>query len=358
MKRDRLSNWGMPMSNTDDEILISADSHVIEDPRLWVERLPASMRVNAPIFPERKTGGQFQAHEGGWDPATRLTEMSIDGVSQEVLYPSLAMSLFGLDDAAHQQACFSIYNDWLIEYCSVARDRLFGIAMISTYDIPAAVTELTRCQGAGLVGAMVWEVPPPELSFATDHYDDLWRVAEAIGMPVSLHILTGQPYNASRTLPSPISLSYSAWHANNLVFEASNAISDLITSGVFERFPRLRFVLVESEASWIPFILSRWDIYASRSNIASELTMAPSEYFRRNFSATFFNDPTLAGVLDIWGVESCMWSNDFPHANSTWPNSRKVIERDLGHLRTEDRRRILSGNVTDLYRLPAIASQP
>ena len=182
------------------------------------------MRADVPVFPERKLGGHFQAHEGGWNPSARIIEMSIDGVFQEVRYPSLVMNLFGLEDAALQQACFAVYNDWLVEYCSVAPDRLFGVAMISTFDVPAAVAELTRCKAAGLIGAMVWEVPPPVLSFASNHYDDLWTAAEALEMPVSLHILTGHPYNVGRVLPTPIPLTYSAWHANNLVFEASNAI--------------------------------------------------------------------------------------------------------------------------------------
>lgn len=94
-----------------DELLISADSHVIEDPHFWEQRLPASFKAQAPVFPEREVGGLFQAHPGGWDPHERVKEMAVDGVSGEVLYPSFALDLFGLQDAALQEACFRVYND-------------------------------------------------------------------------------------------------------------------------------------------------------------------------------------------------------------------------------------------------------
>lgn len=336
--------------------LISADSHVVEDPHLWERQLPASLQSSAPVFPERRLGGQFQAHEGGWDPIARVEEMAVDGVGQEVLYPSLALNLFGMTDLQLQSACFSVYNDWLVEYCSAAPERLFGIGAISTYDIDGAVRELRRCHDSGLVGAMVWEVPPEQLSFATPHYDPLWDAAQELNMPISLHILTGTTYPWPRPRPERHVLAGIARHANHLVFEASNAISDLISTGVFERFPALQFVLVESEASWIPFILSSWDKYAARSNVDSPLTMPPSEYFRRNFHATFFNDPTLGNLLEHWGTTNCMWSNDYPHPNSTWPNSRKIIERDLSNVSESVRTALVSGNASRLYGLPKMAS--
>jgi predicted TIM-barrel fold metal-dependent hydrolase len=227
--------------------------------------------------------------------------------------------------------------------------------MLSTFNISDAVRELERCKEAGLLGAMVWEVPPPDLTFDTAHYDPLWEAAQDLGVPISLHILTGATYTWPKPRPERHLLLNSARHANNLVHEASNAVSDLIVSGVFERFPALRFVLVESEASWIPFLLSRYDNYGSRANMESALAMAPSAYFSRNFAATFFNDPVLASVLAMWGTHNCMWSNDYPHPNSTWPNSRAVIERDLGNLPAEDRQRLLSGNVVELYGLPVLA---
>ncbi len=142
------------MASLGEELLISADSHIIEDPHFWENRLPAAFKDQAPVFPDREVGGSFQAHPGGWDPNERVKEMAVDGVSGEVLYPSFAMNLFGLQDAALQEACFRVYNDWILEYCSVAPDRLYGVACISTYDIDHGVAELERCRKAGLPGGM------------------------------------------------------------------------------------------------------------------------------------------------------------------------------------------------------------
>ena len=130
---------------------------------------------------------------------------------------------------------------------------------------------------------------------------------------------------------------------------ASNALSDIILSGVLERYPRLRIVFVENEISWIPFYLAQYDKYLSRGNLESPLTLRPSEYFQRQVYATFFNDPPAAWILPHWGSNNCMWSNDYPHPNSTWPRSREVIERDLGHLPADARAKLVRENVRRLY---------
>lgn len=346
------------MTNVEGELLISADSHVIENPQLWAERLPASLRENAPIFPPRGVGGSFQAHEGGWDPSARVKEMAVDGVSAEVLYPSLTMDLFGLSDAALQEACFRVYNDWIIDYCSVAPDKLTGLAVLSTFDIRHAVAELERCKKAGLRGALVWQAPPAEFSFITEHYEQLWSAAEEMDMPISLHILTGHRYPWPRKRTAAGQPAYSAFReaVNTKLLDASNAVSDLIAGGALERHPRLKFVLVENEISWLPFYLNQYDKYWGRGNLQSSMTISPSEYFSRQFFATFFNDPPVRWILGEWGNNNCMWSNDYPHPNSTWPNSRQVINRDLGHLPGEILAKLVRENVERLYNLPVIGA--
>src|SRR5205814_2115726 len=111
-----------------DGVIISADSHVMEPVDLWKKGVPEKYREAAPLYPPHKLGEGFQQREGGWDPNARITEMEVDGLSAEVLYPTLLLKLFALDDAGLQEACFRAYNDWLIEYCSVDRDRLIGVA--------------------------------------------------------------------------------------------------------------------------------------------------------------------------------------------------------------------------------------
>ena len=108
---------------------------------------------------------------GGWDPKARVQEMAVDGVSAEVLYPTLGLRLFALEDAELQEACFEIANDWLIDYCNAHPDKLVGVPSVSLYNIDNAIKELERCKKAGLVGCLIWQVPPPHLPFTSDHYN-------------------------------------------------------------------------------------------------------------------------------------------------------------------------------------------
>src|SRR5205823_6191452 len=104
--------------------------------------------------------------------------------------------------------------------------------------------------------------------------------------------------------------------------------------GILDRYPGLRLVIVESEIGWMPFYVQQLDYYFHRYQVSipAPIDMEPSEYFARQVYATFFNDAVGGHNFAYWGTDNCMWSSDYPHPNSTWPNSRQVIERDLGQL--------------------------
>ena len=351
-------------------LLVSADSHVIESPQLWAERLPVALRDRAPRFPV--AAGNFQDKPGGWDPQARLGEMLQDGVSAEVLYPTLALNLFSLEDAALQEACVRTYNDWLIEYCSAAPQRLVGIAAIAAYDTAIAVAELERAKRGELRGAVIWQSPPAHLPLYSKHYDPLWDAAQSLEMPVSLHILTGFDWSrrVSTEVLTGVMLSREEKEkrgeygfrgvVNYKLTSAMNGLHDVIMSGVFERFPRLKIVLVENEIGWIPFALDQYDKYFSRPAMRKQfgLSHMPSEVFQRSCYATFFNDRPGTRMLSWWGADSCMWSNDFPHPNSTWPNSRQVVQRDLGVMDAATREKLTWRTCCELYGIPRPAGVP
>ncbi len=328
------------------EIIISADSHIMEPTNLWQTRLPASFKDRAPKIPTRNSTGE---KPGGYDPRARLEEIAVDGVTAEVLYPTLGLSLFAMEDAEAQELCFRISNDWLIEYCKVAPGRLVGIAMISLYNIANAIKELERCTNEGLKGALIWQVPPESLPFTSDHYDPFWEAAQDSNMPVNLHILTG--FNYSRVKREGLEVYRCS--VNRKLNDTANALFDIVFSGVLDRFPRLKIVLVENEMGWIPFYLHEWDKYYVRHSPRHPISISklPSEYVNKQVYATFFSDPTGGRLLDWWGADTCMWSNDYPHAASTWPHSRQVIAQELGHLPQDVLRKVLRENVVGLYDL-------
>jgi len=345
------------MNSAGQEILISADSHVVEAADFMEKRLPISFRSRAPRFPEERIGERHQAHPGGRDGKLRLEEMEVDGVSAEVLYPSYPMKLFSLDkeDTDLQEACFRAYNDWLMEYCSAAPERIIGIGMISTYDIESAVRELERCKRNGMRGAMIWQSPHPDFPFASDHYDPFWKAAQDLEIPVSIHSLTGhgeaeKRFGNRQVLRQGLDRYRGrAYHQ----LDITNALLDIIFSGVLKRFPRLKIVLVEYEIGWIPFVLQGWDRsvkkFANNSTLA--ITKRPSEYFTRQVYATFFNDYVGGQMLSWWGQDNMMWSSDYPHPNSTWPHSRETVARTLDHLTPECRDKVVRSTAAKLYNI-------
>ncbi len=368
------------------DLLISADSHVLEPADLWTTRLPSAYRDRAPrvyydaareswLFggpdvppqpiassfvagvaldqlPAMERAGYAAARPGGWDPAARLADMAQDGVSAEVLYPSLGLFMYWIEDGAFQAACFRAYNDWLIEYCAAYPDRLVGVAMIALWDAAAAARELRRCHAAGLRGALVWERPPAARAFTLACNDPFWAAAAELAMPVSLHILTDWGSSRRRVLERLAGLErHRASVALN--FEIEMALFDLVFSGVLERFPGLRVVSVENEYGWLAALLRRMDrsYERFRREAPVPLRLRPSEYYRRQIYATFFNDPVGPATLPFLGYDNVMWSSDYPHQNSTWPRSREVIARDLAALDAAQRRKLVRDNVARLYGL-------
>jgi predicted TIM-barrel fold metal-dependent hydrolase len=374
-----------------EQTIISSDSHVIEVPDLWEKGVPSSFAERAPkaFFDEKRdawmfgsaevpvqaVGGLFMAGQrpdqvesfrragfsvarpGGWDPLERMKDMVIDGVAGEVLYPSLGLGLFCLEDAALQEALFRTYNDWLIDYCQKVPDRLFGIALISMFDVDHALAEMERCKKEGIVGTMIWQVPHPKLPFSAEHYERFWAASQDLELPVHLHILTGFGDSMHRQTSHGIKRYRIGVQQTR---EIEDALFDIVFTGVLERYPGLKVVSVENEIGWMPFWLGQCDKAFKRHRHSEKLTIdkPPSEYFRRQIYATFFNDPVGARLFSWWGCDNFMWSNDYPHQNSTWPNSQDVIARDMGHLDAADREKLLSSNVTKLYQIKVAASLP
>jgi len=371
--------------------VISSDSHVIEVPNLWEKGLPPSLRDRAPkaYFDEKRdawmfgspevqaqaVGGLFMAGQrpdqlesfrragfsvarpGGWDPIERIKDMKTDGVSAEVLYPSLGLGLYCVEDPALQEALFQAYNDWVIDYCAKVPDRLYAIALLSMFDVDHAIAEMERCKKRGIVGTMIWQVPHPKLPFSDSHYERFWAASQDLELPVHLHILTGFGGSMKRQTSHGVSRFRIGV---NQTREIEDALFEIIFTGVLERYPKLKVVSVENEIGWIPFWLGQCDKAFKRHRHSEKLPIdkLPSEYFYRQVYATFFNDQVGGKLFSWWGVDNCMWSNDYPHQNSTWPNSREVINRDMGHLPAADRDKLLNSNVRKLYNLKAPASLP
>src|SRR5215510_45767 len=183
--------YGKTTNALTNELLISSDSHVIEPAGLWQKHLPKTFQDRAPDY-----GGQRPNHTpgGAQDKNKRVSEMAADGVSAEVLYPTHGLKCLSLDDHKLEAACCQVYNDWLIDYCSAAPERLIGTPMLSMHDIDGAVKELERCRKAGMRGAVIWQLPPPERALSSSHYNKFCASSQDLEMPVNLNSLAGHGY--------------------------------------------------------------------------------------------------------------------------------------------------------------------
>lgn len=338
----------MPTPSAPDQLdyLISSDSHVVEPRDLWTSRLPAHLRDQLSPLPTRR-----EDKPGATDPKDRLGVMKEDGVSMEVLFPTFGLLHYGIEDPALQEACFRVYNDWIVEYCSATPGRLFAIPCISTYNIDNAIAELARCKELGLKGAQTWHMPPKGLAYSTDHYEKFWAAAAEMDMPINLHILTGFSYTKTAR---PEGMERYRGSVETKLNDAIHILFEFIFYGILDRHPKMNLALVEFEIGWLPWLLQQWDYYANRFREVNPVPIKykPSEYFNQQIFASFVNDNVGTAMLGTgWGVDSCMWSNDFPHGNTSWPHSRETIAKDLSQLEPKTREKLLHRTVADLYHL-------
>lgn len=200
----------------------------------------------------------------GTDPTKRGEEMQLDGVVAEVLYPTLGLGVFGIDDVELYEDACRAYNRWLAEYCSVDSERLLGIALLPCYRPEVAIAELHSAKASGMRGAIVWQTPHPDLPFTSLHYDPIWSVAQELQLPINVHVLTGFNYSRDSIQGNPLAgderlrhISHYHGAVNEKVACTVDTLFSFIFGGVLERFPGIRLVIVENEIAWLPFYLDQ-----------------------------------------------------------------------------------------------------
>ncbi|MBM3924636.1 MAG: amidohydrolase [SAR202 cluster bacterium] len=368
--------------------VISSDSHVVEPPNLWTERM--DKKTWGDRIPHLQIGdkvdrwmvngqglgaigttssagkrytqpqtitleGKFARDTvpGGYDPHAHMKDIQSDGVSGDFLYASTTAGFYGLDDSTFVRAAFKAYNHWLADFCKPFPGGLngIGIVLLDMEDIPASIADLQYVANLGLKGAMIPTGPKPGQDYGKPDYEPFWAAAQDIGLPLSLHLGTVRPGNAKLIVNGKV-VQTAVDRCNN-DFPVRFSLGHLIISGVFERFPKLRVANVEHELSWLPFFMHRMDVtYIERPTQATyryKESMTPSDYMRRNVWHSFQEDGPGIRLRDVIGVTQIMWGNDYPHAESTFPRSREVLSEILAGVPEDEQALIVSGNVRRLY---------
>jgi predicted TIM-barrel fold metal-dependent hydrolase len=371
--------------------LISADSHIVEPPDMYSTRIEPKFRDRAPRMERRKTeagrdydawmingvqvgtlGAVMQAgqrfedpsqidflgiwedvRKGGYDAHSMIVENEEDGVWGSCLQPSQGLFWYRLPDSALLTEICRVYNDWITDFCKPYPERLKGIAMLNVDDVDEGCRELARVKKLGLVGAFIPVSPLPERPYRDPVYDRLWATAQDLGMPLLMHIATNRSGVPGCEFTINVGDLTGAGRSTTDHW-VRYSLGAMLFAGVFDRYPRLKVGSVEHETAWIPHWLKQMDFtYRERPVFTkgwkSSDGMLPSDYWHRNMFVEFMEDDIGVEFRKHIGVDNMLWGSDFPHAESTWPQSTQFLDRIFAGVPEEDRRKITSDNAAKMF---------
>jgi uncharacterized protein len=332
----------MPRYSPDDQGVnrLVAEGRVIKQPTptlhgkptadSWFGESQASTYSPGSWRPDAEKRSMLEAlRAGGLKPQERLSAMDGEGVDLAYVFPSKVLGLLpALTSSSFALAVARAYNDWLFEYCSANHGRLRGVAMVPQQDLILAAEEAVRVHEKGIAAVMLR--PNTVAGMNVDHpsYDRLWRVCEERNLPVLIH----EGYGVADIPRVGVERVHSTLqgHMVSHPFEHMMACMLLITSGVFERFPRLRVAFMESGATWAPFWLNRMDAHMQVfAKDHPPLAEKPSTYFRRQCFLGIDPDDALLDQLVSFGLEdNLVFATDFPHFDAPFPGAvNGILER-------------------------------
>jgi len=367
------------------ELVISADSHLVEPPEAWDrvakeyrDRAPKVLRnpnnVAAPgeyyVFEELKpiavakffgaghlhdpvewaafnSKGFEAAPKSVRDPKQRLKEQDLDGVDSEVIFPTMGMVILAAKDDELKAACFRGINQYIADYCSVDPNRLLAIGVVSIHDIPTALKDLEDAKKMGLRGVLITG-SPGEGGFGAEHLNPFWAAAQEMDMPLTMHDLQ---------VRGEVAFTGTKLNFFQLPMEIQTALAEMVVGGVFDRFPKLKVVSAENDVGWMPHFTHRLQHFITKIPMGHKLQRLPDEVVRTNiWASTQFESATIMEyACKVAGEDRVMWGSDYPHPDSTFPNSRQWIAQNSAGLPSTLVDKIFGGNVAALYNVDTAA---
>ena len=376
--------------------IIDVDTHVTESPDLWTSRAPARMRDQVPRIETTGDGSLSwvvgggggliaspgltatagvgnmknppktfeEMHPGAYDAKARLKYMDKMGIWAMVMYPNVggfgAQQFLKLNDPELMLTCVQIYNDWQTEWASADSRRLLPITSLPFWDVAAAVKEVRRCAAKGHKGILFTGEPQSfgQPLLGDPQWNPLWEVACELDLPISFHIGSG---NMEMGLLQTKIAAYGKMAAFtelsvDIFLRNGIQMNDLIMSGVLARYPKIKFISVESGIGWIPFVLEALDYQFRGNDVAEEhpeFDLLPSEYFARNVYACYWFEQTAPRrLIDKVGVDNILFETDFPHPTSLYGEEVHArIKGGLSDCEESVRRKILWENGQKLYKV-------
>jgi predicted TIM-barrel fold metal-dependent hydrolase len=285
-------------------------------------------------------------------PELRLADLDRDGLDKEIIYGCLMINEM-IADPGLRMWCDRVYNDWAADFAKRSDpNRVFPLAIVPNHDPLEAAAEVRRCATLGLRGG---DLAFKRMSLPLYHHgwDPLWQAAAECRFPISFHS-TG--FKALRAPDNPqmekeYFTEYRLVRSSLFQLDTMEVLVSLLASGACERYPEFNFVLGESGVTWLPYVFDRLDTeYHDRARSLG-FKLRPSDYFRRQGFVTYQQDQYLEPIVPLIGEDNIIWGADYPHPDCLWPNSRTILEKNLGGFPERVQRKITHDNVARLYNL-------
>ena len=374
------------MSPGERYLIISSDSHAglpLAQYRDWLdpkyqaafdERLPEELAfrqwevdtfLDKDFERDWKQGRVPEGIGGAWDSSVRERQLEADGIVAEVIFPDgvtemntppfqagFTLPVGDAIDPELQWAGARAHNRWVAEFCRERPERRAGVALVPLlYDIDLAVQEVRWAADAGLRGIVIPALFGDYAPYHHERYEPVWATCEDLGLVIHTHGGAAPdygPFDDPGTMG--IYMTEFAWWAWRPAWF-------LIWGGVFERHPRLQFVVTELGAIWAPLIKSVMDHRFETNHITAKLgdyngglTMRPSEYFDRNVSiGSSFAPRSDVEARHAIGIGNIMWGHDYPHPEGLWPKTAEFLRNSFHDVPDDERRQMLGGNALRVY---------
>ena len=372
----------MTTAASDRYTIISSDTHAGGSHAMYREFLDPRWRDEFDAWrgeyknPFSDLGDQRRLRN--WDDELRNAHQDADGVVGEVIFPNTVPPFFPSfvlfapppppADYERRRAGIHAHNRWLVDFCSRFPERRAGIGQIFLNDVDDAIEDVVWIKEHGLRGGILLPTVPPDVDWVKplNHpdYDRLWKVCEDLEVPVNCHGGTGSPGYARHPSSALVMIA-------EIPFYSRRPLLFLLLAGVFERFPKLKFVMTEQGCSWLPPLLHQLDDILERvrtNGAIGELRFKPehvlplsaTEYVRRNvwMGVSFPQRADVAAARDTLGPDRFMWGSDFPHDEGTYPFTREHLRQLFHDWPEADLRRVLGENAAALYGFDLAALAP
>lgn len=373
--------------------LVSVDDHVVEPRHLFEGRMPAGLADRAPFVKTTSSGNEIwvfdgqaypqvglnavagrskdseptepvrfdQMRRGCFDPTARVADMDLGGISASVNFPSQITGFCGTvysgcSDPELGLGCVRAWNDWYLEeWASAHPGRFIPLGITYLADPAEGAAEIRRNAGRGFRAVSLPE-QPQKLGYPTLHsgwWDPVVEACEETGTVVCLHVGSSGITGPELPLDGPM-VEYTATLFSSL---SMAACADWLWSGYPVRHPDLQIVLAEGGLGWVPMLADRLDYIVDVSGHGRRAWMSdelrPTDVLRRNFWFCSLDDPSIWPIRDRIGVDHILVEVDYPHADSTWPDTPAFLVDRLAALSADEVAAVTHRNAEELFRWEA-----